>query len=264
MLPVPDRAAALATAGAVLDRYVAVLRSGPDPGLAAIGRWSVGETACHTAHLLGILAGLRRGVPSPVTDHHRMAETWDRMLAQDDRRDPVGLADTVEAAGRAVLASLDPDAWDAAATWHAGLPVRGYTFAAIVANECALHGLDIARAAGRPWEVPRPVAELVVVGFLPLLGYFLDQDAAQGLDAVFRVDLRGGPSFFAEVARGEVGFSAQEPRRPDCILSVDPVAYLLVGFGRIPRLGALARGRIVAHGRKPWLGLRFARLFRSV
>jgi hypothetical protein len=47
----------------------------------------------------------------------------------------------------------------------------------------------------------------------------------------------------------------------DCVISADPVTYLLVCYGRMPLSRALLRGGIIAQGRRPWLGLRFKGLF---
>jgi hypothetical protein len=47
----------------------------------------------------------------------------------------------------------------------------------------------------------------------------------------------------------------------DCVISAHPVTYLLVVYGRMPLGRALLRGRMLAWGRRPWLGLRFKDLF---
>jgi hypothetical protein len=47
----------------------------------------------------------------------------------------------------------------------------------------------------------------------------------------------------------------------DCHLWADPVALMLVVYGRIGQWGPIARGRLLAWGRKPWLGLKFKNLF---
>jgi hypothetical protein len=47
----------------------------------------------------------------------------------------------------------------------------------------------------------------------------------------------------------------------DCVISADPVTYLLVVYGRMPLGRALLRGGMVAWGRRPWLGLCFKSLF---
>jgi hypothetical protein len=47
----------------------------------------------------------------------------------------------------------------------------------------------------------------------------------------------------------------------DCVISADPVTFLLVAYGRMPLSRALLHGGILAWGRRPWLGLHFKNLF---
>ena len=47
----------------------------------------------------------------------------------------------------------------------------------------------------------------------------------------------------------------------DCVISADPVTFLLVVYGRMPLGRALLRGGMLAWGRRPWLGLCFKDLF---
>ncbi|MGI8407888.1 MAG: maleylpyruvate isomerase family mycothiol-dependent enzyme, partial [Actinomycetota bacterium] len=68
---------------------------------------------------------------------------------------------------------------------------------------------------------------------------------------------------YVTVAGGEVTLSEVTDRPVDCRISADPVAYLLVGFNRTSQWSAIAKGQLVAWGRKPWLSLTFAKLFDS-
>jgi hypothetical protein len=61
---------------------------------------------------------------------------------------------------------------------------------------------------------------------------------------------------------GELSIDATSPRRPDCHLSVDPGAFLLVAWGRLEQAPAIARGQLLAWGRRPWLGLKLRQLLR--
>ena len=45
----------------------------------------------------------------------------------------------------------------------------------------------------------------------------------------------------------------------DCHVSADPVALLLVAYGRRSQWVPILTGRLVAGGRKPWLGVRLVR-----
>jgi hypothetical protein len=47
----------------------------------------------------------------------------------------------------------------------------------------------------------------------------------------------------------------------DCVISADPVTFLLVVYGRLPSSQAFQRGGMTATGRRPWLGLHYKQLF---
>ncbi|MCA1696534.1 MAG: hypothetical protein LC749_18430 [Actinobacteria bacterium] len=52
-------------------------------------------------------------------------------------------------------------------------------------------------------------------------------------------------------------------RRVDCHISADPVAFLLVVWNRQSQWTAIAKGKLMAWGRKPWLGPQFRPLMRN-
>jgi len=47
------------------------------------------------------------------------------------------------------------------------------------------------------------------------------------------------------------------------IITADPVAFLLLGYGRVTQWPQIVRGRLRAGGRKPWFAMRFASLLVS-
>ena len=65
------------------------------------------------------------------------------------------------------------------------------------------------------------------------------------------------------VARFDDGRLTIEPlgqQGVDCQISADPVAMMLVFYGRVGQLGQVMKGKMVSWGRKPWLGLKFKSL----
>ena len=64
-LPV-DPARAARDADGAASQLVALLHSGPDPGMAAVGRWTVRDVAAHVAGGAELYAQLTRGTPSPA------------------------------------------------------------------------------------------------------------------------------------------------------------------------------------------------------
>ena len=86
-------------------------------------------------------------------------------------------------------------------------------------------------------------------------------EAGRRAPVTYEVRLRGnGPRFVIRVAEGMAVVRAVGGR-VDCVISADPVTYLLVVYGRMPLGRALLRGGILAKGRSPWLGLRFKDMF---
>ncbi|MFE6855587.1 sterol-binding protein, partial [Streptomyces sp. NPDC057674] len=77
------------------------------------------------------------------------------------------------------------------------------------------------------------------------------------------VRLRSGPSFGVLVTDGAVETTHEPPARPDCTILTEPVAFLLLGLGRLDPWPVIARGKALGWGRKPWLAPRFPRLFRA-
>jgi hypothetical protein len=127
--------------------------------------------------------------------------------------------------------------------------------------EQLVHGYDIATTGGRPWAISPADARLVIRAMTSMLPLVAKPEAAAGADASFDVRVRGGPRFVVRVRGGAVTIEDWAGQAVDCHLSADPVAFVMVAYGRAGQWGPIARGRLVAWGRRPWLALRFRALF---
>ena len=101
-----------------------------------------------------------------------------------------------------------------------------------------------------------------IEGLLPTLPHFLN-DTATGIDAVYELRIRGGSRLYLTIRDGRLDIGVDRPKRVDCVISADPVSYLLVGYGRRSQWKPILTGKIMALGRKPWLGFGFGKLFVS-
>lgn len=63
----------------------------------------------------------------------------------------------------------------------------------------------------------------------------------------------GGARFGVTFTDGAVTVSPRPPARPDCTIAIEPVTFFLMALGRTDPQGAMARGRVLAWGRRPWL-----------
>ena len=262
-LPVIDREETLAAVGATTQKLLRLIRTAPDPTANAIGHWSVAELACHLSHVYSVIPKMLRDEGSPVKDHRQIAATWDAEVAADPERDLNVLADRIESGWKESEGLLKSRGWTDTTTWHGGLDAPVYTLAAVMISEAFIHGLDIARATGGNFDRNSSHARHVIYGYMPNLPDFLNKDAAQGLDATFELRVRGGPWVYLTVSGGALTISQVTDRRVDCRLSIDPATYLLVGFRRESQWAGIAKGQIVAWGRKPWLSLKFGHLIES-
>lgn len=98
---------------------------------------------------------------------------------------------------------------------------------------------------------------------MPTLPHFVT-DAGSGLAATFEVSLRAPDAKILLVFDGgSLSIEAPGSRKVDCHVSAEPAKYLLVGYGRISEWGPILTGRIIAWGRKPWLGRALAGAFQN-
>ncbi|MCV7234096.1 hypothetical protein BST20_25375 [Mycobacterium branderi] len=132
----------------------------------------------------------------------------------------------------------------------------------LLLGEQLVHGLDIARATGRAWTIGRDDALRVVPAALALAPNYLRQSRTRGMHATFELRMRGGGRYRIAVDDGTAVVSAAG-EKADCVITADPVTFLLIGFGRVSQWPQIIRGRLLAGGRKPWLAAKFGTLLAS-
>jgi hypothetical protein len=143
-----------------------------------------------------------------------------------------------------------------------GLVIGPSTMAALLLGEQLVHGLDIARTARIPWTITAADALLVFPGALTVMPQYLRPRRAAGLHISFELRMRGGPGYRMAVDDGTAVITAAR-EKADCVITADPVAFLLLGYGRISQLSPVLRGQLRPGGRKPWLAMKFGRLLSS-
>jgi hypothetical protein len=195
-------------------------------------------------------------------------------VTSDPERNPSVLADRIEARAQEYFrecVGADPTA---PRPWLVqGITVAQATLTYHLLNETIMHGGDIAHAAGRPWRIEPAQAAMVLGRFIMPVVQALDPrtmvNAAQvaGLRATYDLRIRGGDRFHFVFNDGVL--HVEDPSLcpslgpADCHLSADPVAWLRVIWNRQSQWSAIAQGKLLAWGRKPWLGPRFRALIRN-
>ena len=264
-------------------RVTALLRSIQDPEPHAVGRWNLGEVAMHLSQAWIVVPGLARrdlsrahevlprvAGDSLIRDIGELGETTILGVKSDPERNPSVLADRIEARAEEYLSECVGADPTAPRPWLVhGTTVRQSTLTYHLLNETIMHGGDIAHAAGRPWPIEPAHAAMVLGRFIVPVIQALDPRAmveaeqAAGLRVTYELRIRGGDRFHVIVNDGVLRIEDPSPRRVDCRISADPVAMLLVTWNRQSQWSAIARGKLLVWGRKPWWGPRFRTLLRT-
>ncbi|MCW2733328.1 MAG: maleylpyruvate isomerase family mycothiol-dependent enzyme, partial [Mycobacterium sp.] len=254
-----DREAAWAAIRAAAGRFTTLLQETDDIERPAAGTdWTVAETAAHVAIVFTGFSAAIAGEPQALqyldADFPtRLAATNAATIGMVDHADVGGLAELITVGAQRFLelaAAADPQ-MECATPWYG--PGRTRTvdcLTALALGELTVHGHDIATGTGRPWPIPAEHAKLILGTVCPEMSPLVVRpDAARGRPVTYEVRLRGnGPRYVIRVADGmaEVGAVGGPV---DCVISADPVTYLLVVYGRMSLGRALLRGRIFAKGR---------------
>jgi Pyruvate/2-oxoacid:ferredoxin oxidoreductase gamma subunit len=269
-----DREAARAAISAAATRFTALLRDTDDIERPAAGTdWTVAETAAHVSVVLTGFSAAIAGEPQAVAQEQyleanfptRLAANNAATIAMVDHADAGRLAELITVGAQRFLelaAAADPEL-ECETPWYG----RGRTrtadcLTALALGELTVHGHDIAAGTGRPWPISDVDAKLIVGTVCPNMSPLaVRPEAGRRAPVTYEVRLRGnGPRYVIRVADGTAEVRAARGR-VDCVVSADPVTYLLVVYGRMPLGRALLRGGLLAWGRRPWLGLRFKGLF---
>lgn len=271
----PKTRTALANAVA---RSAALWRSVDDPAASVPGlSWAIGQTAAHvvadmreyTEALTRHLNGDRTAPEIPDGSPARLRTAAnDRHLTEVCERDPRRLANMLEETAAhylAAAAAVDPAEHATIATADS-LVLEPAVMTCLLLGEQLIHGLDIARAARRPWTISRDDALLVAPAALALAPNYLRPSRAGDLHITFELRMRGGGRYRMTVDHGTAVVTSADQsagERADCVITADPVTFLLLGYGRVPQWPQILRGRLRAGGRKPWLAAKFGTLLAS-
>jgi uncharacterized protein (TIGR03083 family) len=269
-----DREAARAAIRSAAGRFIALLRETDDIERPAAGTsWTVAETAAHVSSMFtGFSAAIAGERQALTPEQHleadfptRLAAANGAAIAMVDHTHAEQLAEAITAGAQRFLelaAAADPQ-MECETPWYG--PGRTRTpdcLTALALSELTVHGHDIATGTGRPWPISAEHAKLIVGTVCPeMVPLIVRPEACRGAPVSYEVRLRGnGPRYVIRIADGTAEVRAVGGP-VDCVISADPVTYLLVCYGRMPLSRALLRGEVLARGRRPWLGLRFKNLF---
>lgn len=255
------------------EEIAAVVRGFADTGVPVPrSEWTVGEAAAHLVQANDLMADLAAGRERRYGDGtpQSLAAANERALAEFDERAAEPLAEMIVAHTDAYLAAVERCATDgtgadaAAGTVTTPLgPMSRAVLGSYLLTHMLGHGYDLARAGGRRHMIDRTRVELSLPFLITAMPRVTDATTTAGLTAGYTIRLWGGGRFGVTFTDGAVTVTPRPPARPDCTILIEPVTFFLMALGRVDPWGAMARGRVFARGRKPWLAPRFPGLFKA-
>ncbi|MGA9691608.1 MAG: hypothetical protein WBR33_09240 [Pseudonocardiaceae bacterium] len=269
-----------------VQRVTTLMQSISEPGVPAVGQWNIAEVAMHLSQVWILAPDLARRdlsrihavVPgmAGVAGDSWVRDMWDHAdsttlaVRSDPERNLAILADRIEERAQEYLGECAGHSPDEPRPWLIeGTTVPLSALTCHLLNDTVMHGYDIAHAAGRKWRIePAHAAMVVRQFFVPVIQtadprVFVNHAEAAGLQATYDIRLRGHGRLIYSFDDGSLTVEEPSARRVDCHISADPVAFFMVFWQRQSQWNAIAKGQLIAWGRKPWLGLKFRSLLRN-
>jgi uncharacterized protein (TIGR03083 family) len=246
----------------IVPRFTALLRnagsgSRPVPHL----EWTVGETAAHVWLMVSRYPGLFG------EQHHHMRDIETSGIANTEQicsiseRNPATLADMIERDTPTLINAFRAHSGEKM-NYVAGVRAGSSSVGALVVGEFVIHGWDIAQALNLPWRIGHDEALVMARGAAEVTPMYIAPGAAD-FRGTIAVKLRGGLHMTMRFADGAVQLTEGINGPADCRIWADPVTFVLTSYGRSGRWGLALTGKVMAYGRRPWLGLRLPALIRN-
>ena len=220
-------------------------------------RWTAREIAAHVATIIGYFDAMLEG-GSPVPSLHALTAANAADLDRRTHTEWSTIVDEVRTGVERVSGALRSRPRDEPLRWHGQLPISTRAAAGVFAGELLIHDWDLARTLRQPPSLTADDARCVLAEVREVMPHVLDR-AAAGRRVHLRLRVRGGDRFDLRVADQQMTIGPPAGR-PDCTVSADPIAFLLVAYKRRGLTRVVATGGAAAWGRKPWQALSLPRL----
>jgi uncharacterized protein (TIGR03083 family) len=259
-----DIAAARTAVDEVSSEVEELLRSIPDTSVPVPGlEWTAGETGAHIVTVTNCFDDYVTGRKKPPVTTGEIPTFNAGRIANFTERDGSRLATHLHEAVQNFLTTTSGHSGDDPFPWYDDCTIDVADGTCILLGELVVHGRDLARAVDRPWQIDPDDARLVLVGMLSVLPLYVDREKGRGVRASYEIRVKGSPPVYLRFAEGKLNVTPAQVEPVDCRITTDPVDYLLLSYGRIGQMRPILRGKLIAWGRKPWLGSKLGTLLHN-
>ena len=257
-----DKDEAVEALRAIVPDVTNAIRNMGNQAAPAIGEWTAGDVAAHLIDVAEDAQDIAQGKGTRFEDSSGVAANNAARLAARTDRDPRSLAEQYQKAMSDYLGILEGIDGDPGIPWgDFKIPLSALVSTDI--GESLIHGYDIAHAEAQPWNIDPYKAALAGRGISPMTEHYVDPQAAAGFTGTFDLRMRGYSALHFVFENGTLTIQEPADRKVDVHISADPVAFMLVGYGRISQWGPMSKGKLLAWGRKPWLAMKLAKMLRN-
>lgn len=223
--------------------------------------WTIGDAVAHLVISQRLFKKIINGTKSPYGDGDlsEFAKVNERLLGEFKDRNPLSLAKLVVQETDALLKEAQKHSVNFIVNTH---------FGDLTIDDCIryslchllIHGCDIALALNKDLPLERDHV-VYIVPFLKKMMARVRGDKSAKTKISYGINIRGVDVFAIIYEGGNIKISNDIPGNVDCYISVHPIDFFLVSFGKSTILRSLLKGRIMVWGKKPWLALKLKTIF---
>jgi putative sterol carrier protein/uncharacterized damage-inducible protein DinB len=247
-------------------RTIALFRSGLPAQAAVTGSaWSVRDVAAHLAATTDVYRRMASGEASPYTDPRDRAAVSQALIDAEPEQDLDTLADRIDAVTEQLAIEFSTREAEDPVLWHAGRTIPAIAHTGGIIGELLIHGRDVARTFRWQWPLPPESASTIASFMTAAAPLAVDAEMIGDLTVTVEVRLRRQDVRHSYCfANGTLTTALDGTDRADLRISADPVAWVLVGYGRSSPIVATLTGQIRPAGRpRPLLAWRLRSLMQA-
>ena len=247
-----------------LARFDRLARSA-DP-LAPLPRstWTVQQAVAHVLTIAQRYLHEQQG-DSRLATHPQAVNTLNQSELEAALAPVSELADQLEAVAPELDALFDTIANDGPVLpFHCGALVDGISWQTNWLGELLVHGLDIARAAKAPWELPERDMLLIARGLMQIAPAYVRTTIGPDTDICVAINTPGARPYLIHIHDGIGELHVRRPNdRPDAVLRLPASTLTQLLYQRIGQLTAARQGLRVVGGRRPWRAFKLVSCFEA-